>query len=89
MTGNLGATRLRRRRRRDDPMRLFDTLPPEQRAWLTTAALPWSPRSCAKIWHNARREGLSPAQTLARLRRSEQRALKRDRAPDQIPGNRF
>lgn len=78
MSGNLGATRLRRRRRRDDPMRLFDTLPPELRDWMSTAALPWSPRSCARIWHRARREGLSPAQTIDRLSQSEKRALERD-----------
>lgn len=78
MSGNLGATNLRRRRRRDDPMRMFDTLPTELRTWLTTAALPWSPRSCAKIWHKARREGLSPSQAIARLTQSERNALERD-----------
>lgn len=80
MNGNLGATNLKRRRRQDDPMRLFDTLPPQLRAWLTTAALPWSPRSCARIWYRAQREGLSASQTVARLTRSEARALERDNA---------
>lgn len=80
MNGNLGATRLKRRRCRQDPMRVFDTLPPELRVWLTTAMLPWSPRSCARIWQKARREGLSTAQAIARLSQSEQRALQRDHA---------
>ncbi|WP_371226169.1 DUF6525 family protein [Roseovarius sp. 2305UL8-3] len=78
MNSNLGATSLKRRRRSDDPMRLFDTLPPELRVWLSTAALPWSPRSCVKIWRKARREGLSPTQAMARLTQIEQRALQRD-----------
>ena len=87
MNGNLGATYLRKRRRRDDPMRVFDTLPPELRGWLNTAVLPWSPRSCARIWHKARREGLSPSQTIARLRHSEERALERDRIHKQARPN--
>lgn len=78
MSGNLGETTLKRRRRSADPMSMFDALPPELRAWLTTASLPWSPWSCAKIWHKARREGLSPSQAIARLTQSERRALERD-----------
>lgn len=85
MSGNLGATRLKRRRRNDDPMRLYDSLPPELRAWLSAAALPWSPRSCAKIWKRARREGLSHAQIIARLDQSERRALGRDGAQMLVP----
>ena len=38
--GNLGQTRLRRRRRDGDAMAEFDRLPPPLRAWLAAAALP-------------------------------------------------
>lgn len=58
-------------------MQQYDSLPPELRAWIAGASLPWSPCSCLRIWRKARREGLTPAQTLARLARSEQRALLR------------
>lgn len=37
--GNRGATSLRRKRRRGDPMRDYDRLPPELRCWLADAAL--------------------------------------------------
>ena len=79
MSGNLGETSLRRRRRRGDPMRLFDGLPQDLRVWMTTAALPWSPHSCARIWQRAQRAGLSPSDTIARLEKSERKALQRER----------
>ncbi len=75
---NLGATSLRRRRRRDDPMREFDALPPPLRQWLSEAALPWSPRSCRRIWQRARSEGEPVAQVLAKLDRAEADCLCRD-----------
>lgn len=78
MSGNLGATSLKKRRGRGDPMRAFDALPPELRTWLTMAVLPWSPRSCAKIWDRAQSEGLSPTQTIARLAQNERRALENE-----------
>jgi hypothetical protein len=78
MNRNLGNTKLKRRRRSIDPMQAFDTLPPELRAWLSTAARPWSPRSCAKIWKKAKREGLPPAQIVERLKQTETRALRKD-----------
>ena len=78
MSGNLGATRLKKRRRKGDPMEAFDALPPELRTWLTKAALPWSPRSCAKIWTRAAQEGLAPADRIERLEACELRALERD-----------
>ncbi|SLN66233.1 hypothetical protein ROA7450_03513 [Roseovarius albus] len=78
MNRNLGATRLKRRRRAGDPMQAYDRLPPELRSWLSTAARPWSPRSCAKIWDKAQRDGLTPVQIVERLAQSETRALTRD-----------
>lgn len=79
MRGNLGATSLRRRVRGGDPMRAYDALPPDLRAWLAEAALPWSPQSCARVWEKARRKGLPPKEALAALTRAEARTLARDR----------
>jgi hypothetical protein len=79
MRGNLGATSLRRRARAGDPMRGYDALPPELRAWIAQAALPWSPRSCARLWEKARRKGLDPEEAHDLLTRAELRTLARDR----------
>ncbi|WP_353471859.1 DUF6525 family protein [Salipiger sp. H15] len=48
---NLGATP--NRRRASDAMSAYDRLPPELRAWLAQAALPWSPRSALRAWRGA------------------------------------
>lgn len=77
-SGNLGHTGLQRKSRDADPMQTFDSLPPELRLWLNSAVLPWSPHSCAAIWRHARKDGLSLAETLERLSRSEARTLRRN-----------
>lgn len=79
MRGNLGATSLRRRSRGGDPMRAYDALPPELRAWMAEAALPWSPHSCARLWAKARRRGLDAQGARDLLTRAEARKLARDR----------
>ena len=78
MSGNLGETRLARRRARSDPMRAFDALPAPLRRWLAEAALPWSPASCRRIWQRARARGEAIDTILARLDRAEARTLSRD-----------
>jgi hypothetical protein len=78
MRRNLGAAALRRRRERN-PMRAYDALPPELRRWLAHAALPWSPRSCARLWEKARRRGLDRDAALALLDRAERATLARER----------
>jgi len=80
MTGNLGRTSLPKRRRKGDPMRAFDALPPQLRNWLASAALPWSPASCRRIWLRARAQGEDIGATLARLDRAEAQTLSRDRS---------
>jgi hypothetical protein len=54
MRGNRGQTTLRLKRRNEDPMREYDRLPAELRAWLASAVLPWRPRSvrsaCERAW---------------------------------------
>ncbi len=78
MTGNLGQTDLRRRRRRQDPMRAYDALPPALRHWLAEAALPWSPASCRRIWQRARSRGEPMEAVLARLDRAQAQTLAKD-----------
>lgn len=76
--GNLGACALPRRRRAGSAMAAYDRLPPELRAWLREAALPWSPRSALRAWHRALRE-TGAAGAPARLTRIETRLLARER----------
>ena len=54
---NLGQTSLPKRRRARDPMRDYDRLPAPLRHWMAQAALPWSPKSCLKLWTIARAKG--------------------------------
>lgn len=77
-TSNLGVTRLTRRRRAQDPMRAFDSLPPPLRRWLSEAALPWSPASCRRIWKRAQSRGESIESALARLDHAQHQTLARD-----------
>ncbi|KQB97663.1 hypothetical protein AL073_01570 [Loktanella sp. 1ANDIMAR09] len=78
MTGNLGETGLKRKRRRQDPMRAYDALPPALRGWLADAALPWSPVSCRRIWQRARARGEPIEAVLARLERAQAQTLAKD-----------
>lgn len=78
VASNTGATRLRRRKRTEDPMRAFDALPPPLRRWLADAALPWSPASCRRIWSRARSQGETVEAALARLDRAQAQCLARD-----------
>lgn len=80
MRSNLGTTTLRRRARGGDPMRAYDALPPELRAWMAQATLPWSPRPCARLWERARRRrGMSAEAARSWLSYAEARTLARDR----------
>lgn len=79
MTRNLGQTSLRRRRRSNDSMHIFDTLPPPLRRWLSEAILPWSPVSAHRIWKRSLARGLSPEDALISLCKAEERTLACDR----------
>ena len=76
--GNLGQTRLAKRRRASDPMSEFDALPPDLRRWLANASLPWSPRSCLKIWRRWSARGYRPDQIWPKLNAAEARLLAKD-----------
>ncbi|MDJ1015077.1 MAG: DUF6525 family protein [Paracoccaceae bacterium] len=81
MAGNLGQTRLRTRRRREDPMREFDRLPPVLRAWLSQAALPWRPRSVRRAYDRALAECGEPDAALRELERLEAARLAQAESP--------
>jgi hypothetical protein len=79
MTGNLGSTTLKKRRRTSDPMMTYDMLPQPLRSWLAGAALPWSPKSCKRIWDRARSNGLSVDDAIVVLTDAERKTLFRDK----------
>ncbi|WP_170406198.1 DUF6525 family protein [Ruegeria arenilitoris] len=78
MGRNLGQTNLRKRRRREDPMREFDRLPPVLRAWVAQAALPWRPRSVLRAYNNALARTGDQRHALDELRRLESLQLAKD-----------
>ena len=63
MKSNLGQTALRRKKSVQDPMRAYDSLPRPLRLWLANAVMPWSPKSCEKIWQRAKSRGRLPLQS--------------------------
>lgn len=79
MTANLGETTVKIRRRTADPMKAYDALPQPLRLWLAGAALPWSPKSCKRIWDRARQRGLDVDDAITRLDAAEQKTLAQDR----------
>jgi len=78
MRSNQGKTSLKRRRRAACPMGEYDRLPPELRAWLASAALPWSARSVRRAYDRALLKTRSPHLALCELDRLQYRTLERD-----------
>jgi hypothetical protein len=78
--GNRGETSLRLRRRVEDPMREFDRLPAELRAWLASAALPWRPRSVRRAYEKALAETGDRRRALAHLTDLQGRLVAQDAA---------
>ena len=78
MSGNRGDTRVKLKRRSTCPMRDYDRLPPELRAWLSTAVLPWGPRSVARAYARAVQRTHDKTRALAELDRIQQRLIARD-----------
>ena len=77
--GNLGSTTLKKRRRAADPMMAYDVLPQPLRSWLAEAALPWSPKSCKRIWDKAQSNGLRVNHTIVLLTEAERKTLCQDK----------
>ena len=77
--GNLGTTSLKCKARAGDPMRAYDSLPPELRAWLSAAALPWSPASARRAYAAAMaRADRDPRRALTQLDQLQRRLIARD-----------
>lgn len=80
MHGNRGKTSLKLKRRNEDPMREFDRLPAELRAWLASAVLPWRPRSVRRAFDRALAETGDQSLALSKLTALQIRLLARDAA---------
>ncbi|MEM8775234.1 MAG: DUF6525 family protein [Pseudomonadota bacterium] len=78
MSGNLGSTSLRRKRRTGNSMQTYDGLPAPLRLWLAEAVLPWSPSSAERIWARACAKGSNIEEALATLTKAEERTLARE-----------
>jgi len=78
MRGNRGRTSLKLKRRAEDPMRDFDRLPPELRAWLASAVLPWRPRSVRRAFERAVARTRNRAHALEELDRLQERLVAED-----------
>lgn len=77
-TGNRGKTGLRLKRRSGDPMRDYDRLPPDLRAWLATAVLPWRPKSVRIAFERALARTRDKARAIEELDRLQDRLVARD-----------
>ena len=78
MSRNLPSPRARWRA--TDTMSAYDRLPPDLRAWLAGAALPWSAASVLRLWHRALRDTGCPQAARDRLAAAEQKTLAREAA---------
>ncbi len=80
MPRNLGQTKLRKRRRAEDPMREFDRLPPVLRIWTSQAALPWRPRSVLRAYKKALVQTGDQGRALEELGRLEALQLAKEKS---------
>lgn len=78
MSGNRGATSLRKKRRQGDPMRDFDRLSPELRGWLASAILPWRPKSVQRAYDRALARTRDANLALEELEQMQQRLVAKD-----------
>ena len=79
MTTNLESTTLKKKQRATNPMSIYDTLPQPLRFWISKASLPWSPKSCKRIWDEALRNGLSVNDTTIALTKAERKTLAQEK----------
>lgn len=78
MRGNRGQTSLRLKRRNEDPMREYDRLPAELRAWLAAAVLPWRPRSVQRAFERAVARTRDRTRALEELDRLQDKLVAKD-----------
>lgn len=77
-SSNRGQTSLKRRRRNEDKMQDYDRLPAELRTWLSSAALPWRPRSVRQTYERALAKTQSRDKALDELDRIQKRLIAKD-----------
>jgi len=77
MSKNLNSS-LRRKKKHRDLMKCYDELPRELRRWLSSALLPWSPRSALKAYQKALRTKGCSEGALAELDKKQTRLLEKD-----------
>lgn len=73
-------THLRAKTRTRDPMQEYDRLPPELRAWLRDATLPWGARSVRQLFERALARTGDATSALARLDAAQRRLVAKDAA---------
>jgi hypothetical protein len=78
MAGNRGHTTLKCKRRADNPMREYDRLPTELRAWLSSAVLPWRAKSVLRAYQNAYQRTGNRDLALRELDRLQSRLVAKD-----------
>lgn len=78
MGHNRGTTSLKRSRRRGEPMRDYDRLPPALRQWLATALLPWRPASAKRAFDRAYAQTRDVQRALEELDRVQDRLVAKD-----------
>lgn len=61
-------------------MQDYDRLPPELRAWLSQAVLPWRPASVRKVFAHALAQTGDTARAIDRLDMAQRRLVARDAA---------
>ena len=69
---------MRTRRCKGDPLAEFDKLPPELRAWVSNAALPWRPGSVRAAYEKAFAKTGNARHALEELDRIESRLVAKD-----------
>lgn len=80
MATNRGLTSLKCRRQRGNPMHAYDRLPPDLRAWLSNAMLPWRAGSVERAFSKALARTGNRSQALRELDRLQRDMVAKDAA---------
>ncbi|MEM1374200.1 MAG: DUF6525 family protein [Pseudomonadota bacterium] len=80
MASNRGRTSLKCRRSARNPMRDFDSLPPELRRWVASAMLPWRAATVRTAYERALENTGDPTQALEALDELQRRLIAKDAA---------
>ncbi|MEM6275971.1 MAG: DUF6525 family protein [Pseudomonadota bacterium] len=80
MASNRGATSLKCRRSARNPMRDYDSLPPDLRRWVACAMLPWRAATVRAAYDRALEKTGDPARAIEALDELQQRLVAKDAA---------